>query len=251
MAPAAAVRLVSLVIPTLREGEIAAMLATLEETLAPLEGYDFEILLVDDSDEPYKRLMDEAADAFNARVGPKRSARRVDGPHKGKGAALRTGVLASRGELVFWMDADLPIPLENIERFLRAFDEKDADIVIAERGFTRNLTQPVRFIASRALYAMQTIVFQSLEFNDTQCGFKAFRGPLIRRIAARQIVNGGMVDIECLYAALQVGAHIERVPVTPLPERRESRINVKRALIQDSIDLVRIRFRGVRGGYGP
>jgi glycosyltransferase involved in cell wall biosynthesis len=250
MAPAGAVRLVSLVIPTLREGEIAATLSTLEETLAPLEGYDFEILFVDDSAEPYKRLLDEAASAFNARAGPKRSARRVDGPQKGKGAAVRTGALASRGELVFWMDADLPIPLENIELFLRVFDEKDADIVMAERGFTRNLTQPIRFIASRALYAMQAIVFQSWAFNDTQCGFKAFRGPLIRSIAALQIVNGGMVDIECLYAALQVGAKIERVPVIPRPERRESRINVKRALVQDSVDLVRIRFRGIRGGYG-
>jgi dolichyl-phosphate beta-glucosyltransferase len=244
------VRLVSLVIPTLREDEIGATLDRLGEEVAGADGYDFEILLVDDSAEPYKRSMDEAAAAFNARFGPKLQAKRVDGPQKGKGAALRVGVLASRGDLVFWIDADLPVPLENIARFLRVLDAEKADIVMAERPLTRNLSQPVRLLASRALFAMQALVFQSWAFDDTQCGFKAFRGPLLRQIAGRQIIDGGMADIECLYAALRVGAKVVRIAVTPNPERRESRINVKRALVQDPIDLVRIRLRGMNGGYG-
>jgi dolichyl-phosphate beta-glucosyltransferase len=250
MPSAPAARLVSLVIPTLREDEIAATLTTLAERLVDLRGYDFEILLVDDSAEPYKRLMDEATAAFNARFGPRLTASRIDGPRKGKGAAMRGGVLGSKGEIVFWMDADLPVPLENIARFLRLFEEKGADIVMAERPLTRNLTQPVRLLASRALFALQALVFSSWAFDDTQCGFKAFRGPLVREIAGRQIVDGGMADIECLYAALRLGARVERVPVIPNPETRESRINVKRALVQDPIDLVRIKLRGLNGGYG-
>jgi dolichyl-phosphate beta-glucosyltransferase len=246
----ASARLVSLVVPTLREDEIGATLDRLAEELAGMGGYDFEMLLVDDSAEPYKRLMDEATAAFNARFGPKLQARRLDGPRKGKGAALRVGVLASRGDLVFWIDADLPIPLENIARFLRLLDDEGADIVIAERPMTRNVRQPVRLLASRALFAMQALVFQSWAFKDTQCGFKAFRGPLLRQIAERQIIDGGMVDIECLYAARRVGAKVLRIAVTPNAERRESRINVKRALIQDPIDLVRIRLRGLNDGYG-
>jgi dolichyl-phosphate beta-glucosyltransferase len=252
MASVPAARLVSLVIPTLREDEIAATLTTLAERMVELRGYDFEILLVDDSAEPYKRLMDEATLAFNARFGPRLGARRVDGPRNGKGAAMRVGSLASKGDIVFWMDADLPVPLENLARFLRLFEgeEAAADIVIAERPMTRNLAQPVRLLASRALFAMQVLVFSSWVFDDTQCGFKAFRGPLIRRISGRQIVNGGMADIECLYAARRLGARVERVPVIPNPETRESRINVKRALVQDPVDLVRIKLRGVSGGYG-
>jgi glycosyltransferase involved in cell wall biosynthesis len=243
MAPAPAARLVSLVVPTLREDGIALTLTTLGEHLGDVAGYDFELLLVDDSDEPYKRTMDAATAAFDARFGPKLTARRVDGTHKGKGAALRTGVQASRGDFVFWMDADLPVPLSNIERFLAAFDRDGADFVVAERPFDRNLTQPVRFIASRALFALQrTFVFRSAAFLDTQCGFKAFRGELARRIAARQVVDGGMADIEYLYAALQSGARPARIAVVPNPESRASKINVKRAVLMDPVDLVRIKL---------
>jgi dolichyl-phosphate beta-glucosyltransferase len=244
-------RLVSIVVPTLKEDEIGVALTQIGDHLARIAGTDFELLLVDDSPERYKRLMDEANAAFNARYGPKLVSTRVDGPHKGKGAALKAGVLASRGDFVFWMDADLPVPLANIERFLHAFDEEGADFVVAERPFDRNLSQPVRFVASRALFALQrAFVFQSRAFTDTQCGFKAFRGPLLRRIASRQIVDGGMADIEYLYAALRAGARPVRVAVTPNVETRASKINVKKALVQDPIDLVRIKVRGVTGGYG-
>jgi glycosyltransferase involved in cell wall biosynthesis len=232
-----AVRLVSLVIPTLREDEIGATLTALGSHLAAVRGYDFEIILVDDSAESYKRLMDEATAAFNARFGPKLTARRADGPRKGKGAALRVGVLESRGELVFWMDADLPVPLENVDRFLEVFAEGNADFIVAERPFDRNLSQPVRFVASRALFALQrAFVFQSRAFTDTQCGFKAFRGELARRIAERQVVDGG-------------GARPARVAVIPNPETRESKINVKRALVVDPLDLVRIKLGSIAGRY--
>jgi glycosyltransferase involved in cell wall biosynthesis len=241
--------LVSLVIPTLREDKIDASLSVLGAELATIGGYEFEIILVDDSPKPYKRLMDDATAAFNARVGPKITARRVDGPHRGKGAAVRIGTLASRGAIVFWIDADLPVPLQHIATFLDRFARDEADVVMAERPMTRNLAQPVRLVASRALFALQAIVFQSWRFNDTQCGFKAFRGPLLRRVASRLIVDGGMADIECLYAALRLGARVERVPVTPTEERRESRINVKRAVLLDPVDLIRIRLRGLGRGY--
>ncbi len=263
------IRVVSLVVPTLKEDEIGAALARVGEHLARIEGYEFELLLVDDSPEPYKRALDEATAVFDARFGPAQSARRVDGPRKGKGAALRTGVLASRGDFVFWMDADLPVPLENVARFLRLFDgasapgsgataagttgetAEAADVVVAERPFDRNLSQPVRFVASRVLFAFQrALVFQSRAFDDTQCGFKAFRGELVRRIAARQIVDGGMADIEYLYVALLEGARPVRVSVIPNPETRASKINVKRALLQDPVDLVRIKLHGLTGGYG-
>jgi dolichyl-phosphate beta-glucosyltransferase len=251
MREVSAPRLVSLVVPTLREDEIGVALTRLGEHLEALEGYAFEVLLVDDSAEKYKQLMDEATAAFNAAFGPTLVAKRVDGPRKGKGAALRVGALASRGEIVFWMDADLPVPLENVERFLRLFDEEGADLVVAERPFDRNLSHPVRFVASRVLFAFQrALVFQSREFDDTQCGFKAFRGDLLRRIAEKQIVDGGMADIEYLYVAVRSGARPARVAVVPNAETRESKINVKKAILQDPIDLVRIKVRGLTGGYG-
>ena len=206
-----------------------------ESTWLDVPGYDFELLLVDDSPEPYKRRIDEATARFNARFRPRITARRVDGPQKGKGAALRTGVLASSGELVFWMDADMPVPLNNIDRFLRVFEEGKADFIVAERPFERGLSQPVRFVASRVLFALQrALVFQSRAFDDTQCGFKAFRAPLARHIAEQQIIDGGMADIEYLYAALCSGPP-GRFAVKPNPEMRASKIDVKRAVREGPI----------------
>ena len=242
--------LVSVVIPTLREDEIAATLTELGAHLSRLGRYDFEVLLVDDSAEPYKRLLLEATSVFNARFGPKLTARHEDGPRKGKGAALRTGVLASRGGIVFWMDADLPVPLANVDRFLATFERSDSDFIVAERPFDRKLSQPVRYVASRVLFVLQrAFVFQSRAFLDTQCGFKAFRGRLARHIASRQVAEGGMADIEYIYAALQLGARPMRIPVIPSPETRASKINVAFALVQDPIDLVRIKLQKMRGGY--
>jgi dolichyl-phosphate beta-glucosyltransferase len=242
--------LVSVVIPTLREDQIGQTLTVLGDELAQIDDYRFEILLVDDSAEPFKEIMDAATVAFNARFAPKLAAKRVDGPRKGKGAAMREGALASGGHIVFWMDADLPVPLENVARFLRLFEEEGVDLVVAERPFDRNLSQPVRFVASRALFALQRLlVFHSRAFNDTQCGFKAFRGDLLRRIAGKQIVDGGMADIEYLFVAIRAGARAARVGVVPNPETRESKINVRNALLTDPIDLVRIKLRSLRGGY--
>ncbi len=248
---AAAAGLVSFIVPTLREDEIAATLVTIGEALADLPGWGFEVLLVDDSPEPYKRRLDEAIGAFDARFGPRLAARRVDGSQRGKGAALRTGVFASRGEVLFWMDADLPVPLNNVGRFLRVFeDDPGADFIVAERPFERGLSEPVRFVASRVLFALQrALVFQSRAFDDTQCGFKAFRRALARQIAERQIVDGGMADIEYLYAALRMGARPVRIAVTPNPEMRASKIDVRRAVADGPIDLVRIKLRGLGGGY--
>ena len=104
---------------------------------------------------------------------------------------------------------------------------------------------------SLVLFGLQRfLVFQSTAFSDTQCGFKAFSGDLARRLARDQIVDGGMViDIEYLYAATLAKARVARVPVVWTPETRQSKINVRKAVRQDPIDLVRIKWNGLRGRY--
>jgi hypothetical protein len=123
-------------------------------------------------------------------------------------------------------------------------------VVIGQRPFERNLAAPVRFVLSRALFVFQrAVVFQSSEFLDTQCGFKAFRGDVARALARAQIVDGGMYDVEYLYASRQAGLRIDKRPVTPRPEIRPSKINVRRAAFTDPRDLLRIKAGGLRGRY--
>jgi glycosyltransferase involved in cell wall biosynthesis len=241
-------RLVSLVVPTLDE-DLADALALFGDYLRGLRGRRFEIVFVDDSsDDVRARLRDVVRDA---RIPENVSARFIDGARSGKGAAVRQGIGLSRGDIVFEIDADLPAPIDCIEEFLRIFDEDaGVDAVIAERRLDREFSSPVRKVVSRTLLVLQRVLlFHSREFNDTQCGFKAFRGDVIREIAAGQVVDGGMYDLEYLYVALRRGLRVAKITVVPTPGRRQSRINVWKCLRQDPDDLLRIKAHGVLGRY--
>jgi glycosyltransferase involved in cell wall biosynthesis len=241
----------SLILPTYEEGEIASALerlsAAAQRVFEPASRA--EILVVDDSKPAARAAI--AAWAARWNDDPAHAEVRVlEGPHRGKGAAVRVGALASRGDIVFVMDADLPIPLDRVAEFAAKIDEGACDVVIGERPMARNAGDPVRFVLSRGLFAFQwLVVFQRSLFADTQCGFKAFRGDVLRRMAAQQIVDGGMYDIEYLYMATLGGLKVERVPVVPNPEVRPSKINVKRAMVQDPRDLFRVKWHGLLGRY--
>ncbi len=241
-------RRVSLILPTYEETELTASLVRLAEAAGPLYPGRPEILVVDDSSPALRARFSEWADAWN-RDPSHAEVRVLEGPHRGKGAAVRVGALASRGDSVFVMDADLPIPLERLAEFVARLDD-GADVVIGERPMTRNAGEPLRFVLSRGLALFQRVlIFPGNPFNDTQCGFKAFRGDVLRRIAREQVVDGGMYDVEYLYMARHAGLRIDCIPVVPNPETRPSKINVKRAMFQDPQDLLRVRFRGVTGRY--
>jgi dolichyl-phosphate beta-glucosyltransferase len=242
--------LVTIIIPTFKEDEIGDSVDNLAAHLATIAGYSFEILIVDDSPDSFKDALRETLAACNTRLGEQLRVALVDGNRRGKGNAVKVGILASRGDFVFTMDADMPVPYVHVGEFLRILASGKADAVIAERSLTRNLSSPVRFLLSRGLFFLnQAFVFQSTEFNDTQCGFKAFRGDAIRALAEHQIVDGGMYDVEYLYAGKKRRWKVAKVHVVPNPERRASKINVIKCLVTDPIDLLRVKLNGMRGGY--
>jgi dolichyl-phosphate beta-glucosyltransferase len=230
-------RLTTIVVPSLNE-DLVGTLRQLDEAVSGLPGR-FEIVFVDDSPPEHLASQRTALDSAHSRA----EARLVEGPRRGKGAAVRSGVRESRGERVFTMDADLPVPLHHVGGFLRLLDD-GADMVMAERPLDRKFETWQRFVVSRGLLAIQRgLVFHSREFSDTQCGFKAFRGELARDIAAAQVVDGGMYDLEYVFEAHRRGAKIVRVPIVPNPEIRESRIDVWRCFTHDWIDVLRIRTK--------
>jgi glycosyltransferase involved in cell wall biosynthesis len=175
------------------------------------------------------------------------------GQRRGKGAAIRQGMLEARGDVVLCLDADVDQKrLELISRFFERIASGEADAVIAERtrrgeydrGFVRS------FLSIGLLVAQRVVVFQSARFFDTQCGFKAWRRDVARELASRQVIDGGMYDIEYLYQAVRRGLRIETIPIEPMAEVRASRINVLRCLVTDPRDLLRIKLRGLLGRYG-
>jgi glycosyltransferase involved in cell wall biosynthesis len=232
-------RLTSIVVPTLNE-DFSGPAARLNECVSSLQG-TFEIVFVDDSPEEHRKR-----EVVKIRTDPRVAVRVIEGPHAGKGAAVRRGVAEARGSIVFTMDADLPVPLKHVGEFLQLLED-GADVVIAERPLDREFDSALRYAVSRGLLLIQRVfVFHSMEFSDTQCGFKAFRGDLARAIAHGQLVDGGMYDLEYLSDARRLGAKIVKVPVIPNAETRESRIDVWGCIRRDWIDVVKIRLKPVR-----
>ena len=232
-------RIASIVLPTLKES-VAQPLATLGAFLATLDGWRFEILVVDDSPDDFLATVQSAIDGV--KLEPTITARLVAGPRTGKGGAVRRGVAQAAGSVIFIIDCDLPVSLHHVPRFLELIDE-GADVVMAERPSGRNKGRPVRVLFSLGLrLTQQLVVFQGQRFSDTQCGFKAYRGDLAREIARDQVVDGGMCDLEYLYVADKRGAKIVAVSVVANPEVRESRVNLWKCLRRDPIDVLRIKL---------
>jgi len=240
-------RLASIIIPTLNE-TLTEPLSKLGAHLDRVEGWRFEVLIVDDSRDEHRARMREELFALPPR--PRMTTQFIEGPRTGKGGAVRRGVENAAGSIIFLVDCDLPVPLEELDVFIELIDSGGADAVIAERPAIAGARRPLRIILTVGLLMIQrAVVFQSSRFSDTQCGFKAFRGELLRPIASRQIVDGGMFDLEYLYAAVKRGAKIVTVAVEPNAETRESRVNLLGCLRRDPIDVLRVKVRGLTGGY--
>ena len=224
--------LVSVVVPVLNESEIAAFTVAIADVLGAAQ-HPYEILLVNDG---------RPVNVSNVRV--------IEGTHGGKGRAVRDGVLAARGAVVVVMDADLDVLISHLPRFIDLVIRENHDVVIAERQFDVHGRSVARFLLSAGLLLAQRLfVFQSFRFFDTQCGLKAFRRDVARALAEKQRVDGGMYDIEYLYAAVKNRMRIAQVPVGMVREVRPSRIRLLHCLRTDPAALAGIKWRGLRVHY--
>jgi glycosyltransferase involved in cell wall biosynthesis len=238
-------RSLSVVVPTLEEPDLRPLLDALVRVLSPLAS-ELEIVLVDDSGAAAHDALTSLAGAFTgANVRP------IAGPRAGKGAAVRLGLQQAAGDVIIFLDADSGLEhIELLPRFVEAIAGGDADVVIGERRENWQYRNFLRFVLSIGLFAAQRVfIFHSTRFFDTQCGLKAFRADVGRRLAALQTVDGGMFDIEYLYAAVKNRLKIVQIPVPLARERRESRIRVLRCMVTDPAALVRVKLNGLAGHY--
>ena len=170
----------------------------------------FELLVVDDGSR------DQTADAARAALAGEPRARVLAyQPNRGKGYAIRQGVAASRGDSVVFLDADLSTPIEEIPRALAALQH--ADLVIGSRDLPNSdvrVPQPLfRRFASEVFRWARNLSLGLWRIADTQCGFKAYRGPLARRLFAVAQIDRFMFDVEILYLASRAGLRIVELPV--------------------------------------
>jgi dolichyl-phosphate beta-glucosyltransferase len=201
-----------------------------------------EILVVDDGSR------DGTAALAEGRGGIVRVVRNPG--NRGKGYAVRNGMLAAKGDWILSTDADLSAPIEELEKLIAAVRRENAVVAIGSRALNRKLVkvhQPMmRELSGRAFNMVMRLV-TGLPFRDTQCGFKLFRQDAAKNIFSRQVEEGFSFDVEDLMIARVLGLKSIEVPVE-WSNVEGTKVSLTQGM-KSFADLVRIRGRAVRGYY--
>jgi dolichyl-phosphate beta-glucosyltransferase len=137
-------------------------------------------------------------------------------PNRGKGAAVRSGLLAAQKPIGLFSDADLSTPLEETPKLIEPIADDQIDIAFGSRALDRSLIgihQPWRREQAGRVFNLLVRVATGLPFWDTQCGFKAFRLTVCRPILEAASVQGFAFDVELLFLAHRAGLRIREIPV--------------------------------------
>jgi dolichyl-phosphate beta-glucosyltransferase len=233
----------SVVVPAYREAaRIAGTVARLRAALAPLaEAGGYEIVVVDDGSGDRTAAVARRAGADQV----------VEfGANRGKGAAVRAGVLAARGRTVAFTDADLAYPPEQLLGLLERV-EAGWDVVVGSRKHVGTTTlvraRRLRALTSRAFNVLTELVLLG-QYRDTQCGLKAFRSDVARLIFSRTRIDRFAFDVEVFHLAERYRLSLTEVPVT-LVNSATSTMRLGRDALQMLADLWRIRRWAGRGAY--
>jgi dolichyl-phosphate beta-glucosyltransferase len=210
-------------------------------------GGSYELLIVDDGSDDKTAEVVRAAATRDGHIRLLSHAERC-----GKGAAVKTGVLASSGSLVLFSDADLSTPIEEFDHLRRALDE-GYDIAIGSRvadgariEVRQNLVRQTMGQTFNGL--IRLLLVQG--FKDTQCGFKLFRQNAALSIFARTRITGFAFDVEVLVIARQHGFKVKEVPVV-WRNAPASKVQIILDPLKMFGDLFRIKANEVKGVYNP
>jgi dolichyl-phosphate beta-glucosyltransferase len=233
----------SVVIPAYNEAR--RLDASLGEICAWLSGRgeSAEVLVVDDGS------ADATADVVErcqSGVIPVRLLRHER--NRGKGAAVRTGVLASRGELILVSDADLSTPIAEAEKLLPLMDE--ADVAIGSRTapgaeLRRPQGRPRQLLGKAFNRLLRAAGLTT--FRDTQCGFKLWRRDAAQRVFAACRIDGFAFDVEALLLAEKAGFRIAETGVVWINSPK-SRVRMLRDSLAMFLAVLGLRLRMSRSG---
>jgi dolichyl-phosphate beta-glucosyltransferase len=158
-------------------------------------------------------------------------------PNRGKGAAVRTGLLAAQKPIGLFFDADLSTPLSEIPKVIEPIANGDVDIAFGSRALDRSLIgihQSWRREQGGRVFNLLVRIVTGLPFWDTQCGFKAFRLDTCRPILESAHIPGFAFDVELLYLPHRAGLRLREIPVR-WNHAEGSKVN----FFQDSLRMLR------------
>ena len=227
----------SVVIPAFNEEP--RILDTLSQVVEYLTARDYgwEVLVADDGslDRPAQLVDRMAMEHPNVRV--------LRLPHRGKGWAVKNGMLVAQGEYRLLCDADLSVPIAQVERLLPPLGP-GADVVLGSReapGAAR-FDEPARRHLMGRVFNLLVARLAVPGLADTQCGFKCFRGEAAQDLFRDQTMAGFAFDVELLYLARKRGLTFAEVGVDWY-YRSHSKVRPVRDSLAMSLDLLKIRWR--------
>ncbi len=233
------------VVPVYDEAQVLA--GTLEALARALDatGEPWELVVVDDGSQ-------DATPSILAAAAQREPRLRVETHpvNRGKGAAVRTGMLAARADRLVFLDADLSVPLEELGRLTAPLDAGN-DIVLGNRrapgaAIVRRQPWPRETLGKG--FTLLTRLLLAPGVTDFTCGFKAFRREAAHDIFRRCTLDGWAFDAELVVVARARGYRIAQVPVT-WHHGQDTKVRIASAVAGALRDVLAIAWRRARGAY--
>lgn len=234
----------SVVIPAYNEEAVLA--ATLEDVIDHLTtaGVSHEVIVADDGS------TDRTAEIVAGTARSMSSIRLLPGAHRGKGAAVKRGMLEARGAWVLFMDADSSTPIEEWKKF-EPLLEQGCEVVIGSRripGAAIKVHQPRLRETLGVVFTQLSNLLVGGSVSDFTCGFKCFQRAAALRIFALQRLDGWGFDAEILFIARRLGHRIREVPVV-WTAAETTKVRMLRDGLRSFTELLTIRLGACRGWY--
>ncbi len=233
----------SIVLPAHNEeGRLPATLDELDAFIAQ-QPYACEVVVVENGshDRTLELAQNLAAQRPYLRV--------IHEERRGKGLAVKTGMLAARGTYRIFCDVDFSMPVPEINRFIPPM-LPDSQVAIGSReapGSVRYHEPYLRHLSGRVFNTLvRWIAMPGIQ--DTQCGFKCFRGDIAEEVFPLQTINGWTFDVEVLFIARQRGYRITEVGI-PWYFNPGSKVRLLRDSWYMLLDLIQIRRNARDGAY--
>jgi len=165
-------------------------------------------------------------------------------PNRGKGYAVRTGMLAATGDIILFTDCDNAYGTEAVGEMAAVFSRSDADIVVGSRNLSKDGYEGYTFIRKLAskTYIKVIALAAGFRLSDSQCGIKGFRRDAAKKIFSNCEVDRFAFDLEVIMIANKLGYRIEEMPVKII-NHRESKVNVLRDSFKMLRDVRRMKKR--------
>ncbi len=241
--------ILSIIIPAYNEEQRLG--STLTETFNYLKAQDFtsEIIVVDDGSSDHTVKI---AESFQASATEKIKLLVLKNPgNRGKGYAVRKGMLHASGEVHLFMDADLATPLDQIPKVINPILNHEYDVVFGSRAVDNSVIEVEQSILRRLRGRGGNLLIRlmtGMDINDTQCGFKAFRRQASQTIFPLQQIEGFGFDPEVLFIANKQGWKWKETPVV-WRHVEGSKVTMLAATVEVFSEVLKIRWNDVNGKY--